>query len=203
MQTLGLSNEEQRSDGWLKRIFWPIVKNAWDVNSLGRQGFWICVAIAAFQFVFVLPSGNIVMILAGAVVGLAFLIGGMGVREGSWPAAALVFSIYFLGLLYSMASGIFPGFLAIIAAALLLTNLRAAFLASEWRPATEEEDRPTRFNESFTDKLVDQLPAKLWPILQIPFFVLSALLVLATLAGVLFALALRLGISAPGGGLHP
>ena len=41
MQTLGLTGEDKRSDGRLKSIFWPTVDNAWDVNYLGQQGFWI------------------------------------------------------------------------------------------------------------------------------------------------------------------
>jgi hypothetical protein len=194
MQTLGLSGESKRSDGFLKGIFWPTVENAWDVDQMGRQGFWLCLIIAAFQLAVSLFTGNPIMIVTGAAAALAFLVGGMGVREGSWPAAALVFGIFFAGLLYSMANSQFPGFLAILAAGLLLSNVRAAFLASEWRPAAEDEDKPTRFNETLGDKLADQLPAKAWPVLQIPFFGLASLLLLLSLAAVGFALLQRLGI---------
>ena len=65
-----------------------------------------------------------------------------------------------------------------------LSNVRAAFLASEWRPAGEGEDKPTRFNDTLGDKLADQLPAKAWPVLQIPFFGLAAVLLLLSLAAV-------------------
>src|ERR1035438_8511767 len=187
MQTLGLSGESKRSDGRLKSIFWPTVENAWDVDSLGRQGFWICLIIAAFQLVVALATGNPIMIFTGAAAALVFLIGGLGVREGSWPAAALVFGVFFTGLLNTMANGQFPGILTILAAGILLSNVRAAFLASEWRPAAEDEDRPTRFNETFGDKLADQLPARAWPVLQIPFFGLAALLLLLSLAGLCVA----------------
>jgi NhaP-type Na+/H+ or K+/H+ antiporter len=67
----------------------------------------------------------------------------------------MVFALFFVGLLYSMAIGRFPGILAIIAAGILLSNVRAAFLASEWRPTGEEEDKPTRFNETLGDKLAN------------------------------------------------
>jgi hypothetical protein len=203
MQTLGLSGKSDRSDGRLKSIFWPTVENAWDVDYLGRQGFWICLLIAALQLVVAAMSGNPIVIVSGVVSALVFLIGGMGVREGSWPAAALVFCVFFLGLLYSTANGQFPGILMIIAACILLSNVRAAFLASEWRPAAGDEDRPMRFNESLGDKLDDQLPAKAWPVLQVPFFGLALLLLLLSLAGLVFVLLQRFGIIPPAGIARP
>lgn len=203
MQTLGLSQESKRSDGRLKSIFWPTVENAWDVDALGRQGFWICLIIAVFQIVVTLATGNPVFIVVGAASGIAFFVGGMGVRESSWPAAAMVFSIFFLGLLSTMANRQFPGFLAIIAACILLSNLRAAFLASEWRPVGEDEDRPTRFSESLGDKLADQLPARAWPVLQIPFFVLASILMLMNLAGLGIVLLQRFGIISHVGTVQP
>jgi len=195
MQTLGLSGETKRSDGWLKSIFWPTVENAWDVDYLGRQGFWICLWIAIFQLVVSVISGNPIVIAVGVAESLAFLIGGMGVRETNWSAAALVFSLFFFNQLYSLAAGHLPGALSIIGTGLLLSNLRAAFLASEWRPAAEGEDKPTRFNDSLRDKLVDQLPAKAWPVLQIPFFGLASVLLLLTLVGLGLVLMQRLGIA--------
>jgi len=203
MQTLGLSGEVKRSDGRLKSIFWPTVENAWDVDYLGRQGFWICWIVAVVQLLVALATGSPFTMVAGVAAGLVFLLGGMGVREGSWPAAALIFSIYFVGLLYNMASGQFPGILAIFVCGILLSNLRAAFLASEWRPAEKDDDKPTRFKETFGDKLVDQLPAKAWPVLQIPFFGLAALLLLLSLAGLGFALLQRFGVIPQAGALQP
>jgi hypothetical protein len=194
MQTLGLSGESKRSDGRLKSIFWPTVQNAWDVDSLGRQGFWICLLIAVFQLVIALAAGNPIVIVTGVAAALVLLLGGMGVREGSWPAAALVFAIFFTGLLYTVANGRFPGILAILAAGILLSNVRAAFLAAEWRPASGDEDRPTRFDDTLGDKLSDQLPAKAWPMLQIPFFGIAALILLLSLAGLGITLVHRFGI---------
>jgi hypothetical protein len=203
MQTLGLSQESKRSDGRLKSIFWPTVENAWDVDALGRQGFWICWIIAAFQLVLILATGNPVLIVFGMASALAFFAGGIGVREGSWPAAAMIFSIYFIGLLATMANRQFPGFLTIIAACILLSNLRAAFLASEWRPVAEDEDRPSRFSDSLGDKMADQLPAKAWPLLQIPFFVLASILIFMNLAGLGILLFQRFGIITLPGTLRP
>jgi len=101
-----------------------------------------------------------------------YLVGGMGVRESNWPAAAMVFTIYVINLL---GSGTPPGILSIIIAAVLLSNVRATFIASRWKPLAEGEDRPMRFSETFRDKLVDQLPPKAWPILKIPFFIVASL----------------------------
>jgi hypothetical protein len=142
------------------------------------------------------------MIATGMMTALAFLVGGMGVRQSNWPAAATVFALFFVGLLYGMASGQFPGFLAIIAAAILLSNVRAAFLASEWRPAGEDEDKPMRFNDTFGDKLADQLPAKIWPVLQVPFFALAGVLLLLSLVGLAIVAAQRFGILPNVGGAH-
>jgi hypothetical protein len=183
MQTLGLSGESKRSDGRLKSIFWPTVENAWDVDYLGQQGFWIRVVVATIQLVLGL-SGTPIMLITNAAAALVFFIGAMGVREANWPAAAMLFAIYSVGILTRIAMIGLPGPLSILFAAVLLSNVRAAYLASEWRPTQDDEDRPTRFNETFRDKLVDQWPAKAWPILQIPFFGMSALLLLLSLLGV-------------------
>lgn len=193
MQTLGLSGEAKRSDGWLKSIFWPTVENAWDVNYLGQQGFWICLLIAVLQALVGMLSGKPILLVVYLTMALVFVLGGMGVREASWPAAAMIFAIFFSDILYPLAVGRFPGILSILAAGILLSNVRAAFLASEWRPAREGEDRPTRFNETFWDKFVDQWPAKAWPVVQVPFFALAALMLLLSLVGVGSALWHRMG----------
>ena len=89
MQTLGLSGEAKPSDGRLKCIFWPTVQNAWDVDYLGRQGLWICVLIAVIQITVAVITGGSIVIAIGAMEALAFLVGGFGVRQGNWPAAAM------------------------------------------------------------------------------------------------------------------
>jgi len=198
MQSLNLTSEVRRSDGWLKSLFWPTVENAWDVNYLGQQGFWICMLLAVATLGMALLTGNGIAIVLGVVAAAAYVLGGMGVREKSWPAAALIFVTYSLNVLSTVALRQLPNVISIIFAAVLFSNLRAAFLASEWRPAGEGEDQPTRFNESLADKLVDQMPATFWPVLQIPFFVLGSLLLLVNLAGLGFVLAQRFGIWHPG-----
>lgn len=194
MQTLGLSGESKRSDGRLKSIFWPTVENAWDVNYLGEQGFWILIAVAVFELAVSALTGNTVVMISGIVTFFVYVMGAMGVREANWPAAAMVFSVYFAGMLGTLAMGRLPGVIAVIIAGVLLSNVRAAFLASEWKPLDENEDRPTRFNETLADKFSDQLPAKLWPKIQIPFFALASVLLLLELVGLGTALVQRFGI---------
>ena len=203
MQSLNLEQKKERDDGRLKSIFWPTVENAWDVDHLGRQGFWICLVIAILQVVVSLATGSAPAIAIGVAMAVAFFIGGMGVRQASWPAAALVFAIYFFNQVYALALGRFPGILGILAAGILLSNVRASFLASEWRPANDDEDRPTRFSESFGDKLVDQLPARAWPPLQIPFFVLGSILLVLTIAGMAVLVAQRVGLLPHAGPAQP
>lgn len=183
MQTLDLSGERKERDGRFKSLFWPTVENAWDVDYLGQQGFWICVVIAFLSSVLLviialaaptLAARVAVLIMTGAIF-FVFVVGGMGVRESSWPAAAAIFVLYVVN---QLGSGRPPGIVPIIIGAVLLSNLRATFLASRWNAPAEGEDRPTRFNETFRDKLVDQLPPRLWPVLRIPFFVIATLLFL-------------------------
>ena len=183
MQTLGLSGEAKRSDGLLKSLFWPTVENAWDVDYIERQGFWICVIIGVIKAIASLFLGNPVIMISGLAEALIFLLAAMGVREGNWPASAMIFSIYVLDLGFGAVRGVPPGFLPVVVAAILLSNVRAAFLASRWKPVAEEEDRPMRFNETLRDKFVDILPPRAWPILKIPFFVLASLLLFLSILG--------------------
>ncbi|WP_162601866.1 hypothetical protein [Occallatibacter savannae] len=178
MQTLDLSGESKKSDGRIKSLLWPTVDNAWDVDYLGQQGFWICLIIALLSAALLLviafeiatpEARNRVLLLAGLTF-FVYVVGGMGVRETSWPAALSVFVLYAVN---QLGSGRPPGVIPIIIGGVLLSNVRATFLASRWKPPAEGEDRPMRFNETLRDKLVDQLPPRLWPILRIPFFIAS------------------------------
>ena len=193
MQSLGLSSEEKRTDGRLKSIFWPTVENAWDVNYLGQQGFWICVVIGLFRLIAFAFVASPILLVLGLATALIFLLGGIGVREASWPAAAILFTMFVADMVETLGRGTPPGVFSIAIAAILLSNVRAAFLASEWRPTGPDEDRPTRFNETFADKLVDQMPAKLWPVIRVPFFILSALYLLLVFAGFAMQIAQRIG----------
>jgi hypothetical protein len=196
MQTLGLVSESKRTDGWLKSLLWPRVENAWDVDYLGQQGMWVCTIIAAFTLIVSVLSANPVIIFIGILSALFFLLGGMGVREGNWPAAAMVFAFQVLDILYRAANLQPPSVFSILFTVVLLSNLRATFLALQWKPLEDGEDRPSRFSETLVDKFVDQMPARLWPKLQIPFVILGVSLLILTLLGLGMLLVQRLGLAA-------
>jgi hypothetical protein len=88
--------------------------------------------------------------------------------------------------MYLLDTLLTPGVVRIILSALLLSNLRATWIAASWRPESEEAALPPRFNETFADKLADQLPPWLWPKVRIAYYIYSAgflLLVIVGLAG--------------------
>ena len=187
MQTLDLSGTSKKTDGRLKSLFWPTVENAWDMDSLGQQGFWICLIIGLISLIVVAIQASeipnhaqgVVTLVVGVIAFFVYFAGGIGVRQASWPAALLVFVVYVFNYL---ASGGLPGVIPLIVAAILLANVRATILASQWKPAAEDEDRPMRFNETWRDKLVDQLPPRAWPILKYPFYFFATMILLMLLA---------------------
>lgn len=196
MQTLNLSGDAKKSDGRLKSLFWPTVENAWDVDYLGQQGFWICFAIgvlnlalSAFMSVNVaVPAMRIFLLVIGVLAFFVYWVGGMGVRERSFIAALTVFILYVVGVLAQVR---FPGVLPFIISAVLLSNVRATFLASQWRPASEDEDHPMRFNDTLRDKMVDQMPPRAWPILRYPFYIAASLMLVLMIFGAFVNLANR------------
>jgi hypothetical protein len=187
MQTLDLSGESRKSDGRLKSLFWPTVENAWDVDYLGQQGFWLCLIIGVINFAVLAiaaaatpaPSARLVDLVLAVMIFFVYWVGGMGVRQSSWLAAVFIFALYVIN---QLAVARVPGVLSFIIAAVLLSNVRAAILAANWKPAADDEDRPTRFNETVRDKLVDQLPPRIWPILKYPFYFFATTLLLMLLA---------------------
>jgi len=103
------------------------------------------------------------------------------VRERNRYAALAVFVMYLLDTL------LMPGVVRIILCALLLSNLRATWIAASWRPESEEAALPPRLNETFADKIADQLPAWLWPKVKVAYYIFSGgflLLVLVALASI-------------------
>jgi hypothetical protein len=201
MQSLDLSGSAKKSDGRFKSLLWPTVDNAWDVDYVGQQGFWICLAIAVLNlFLILLMSGAFDrpevrnrLLIVGVTTFFVYFVGGMGVRQASWPAAAVVFVLYAVG---QLATGRVPGILSIIIGAVLLSNLRATYLAAHWKQPADDEDRPMRFNETLRDKLVDQLPPRAWPILRIPFYIAASLLLVFSLYA--SAIATRAPVAVPG-----
>jgi hypothetical protein len=164
VETLGLSDSTPRSESRLKSLFWPSIQTGSDVDYLGTQGYWVCTFVAVVSFVVMVATGQP---LTGAAILLFYYLGGVGVRERSRYAAAVVFSEYLLETVMS------PGVVRIIVTALLFSNLRATWLAAGWKPDSEEAILPPRMNETWADKLADRFPMWLWPKVRIVYYVFS------------------------------
>lgn len=178
MQTLGLSDSPVRTEGRLKSLLWPSVQTSNDVDYLGAQGYWVCAIVAVLGLI---ASALIGHPLAGIFVFLYYYLGGVGVRQSSVYAAAAVLVMYIADSLLSIAGN---PVMKIIIAALLLANLRATWIASRWKPESEAAVPPPRFNETWTDKFVDQLPMWLWPKIRIAYYIFSACFLLLVAVGI-------------------
>jgi len=182
MQTLGLSESTPRSESRLKSLFWPSIQSGADVDYLAVQGFWVCTIVGVWSLVILSLAGQPI---TGLLVLLVFHLGGIGVREHNPFAAAIVLVYY---LVDSLGSGI--GVVRVIVAALLLSNLRATWIADNWKPDSEEAALPPRLAETFADKVSDQWPALVWPKVKIIYYIFSVGYLALIVAG-LIVMALR------------
>ncbi|MBZ5572395.1 MAG: hypothetical protein LAO09_11025 [Acidobacteriia bacterium] len=165
MQTLGISDSTPRTESRLKSLFWPSIQTGSDVDYLGAQGYWVCTVVSVLSFVFLVVSGQPI---SGIFVLLFYYLGGVGVRERSRYAATVVLLAYVGD---TLETGL--GVLRVLIGALLLSNLRATWIASRWKPASEEAILPPRLSETWADKLADRLPMWLWPKVRIAYYVFS------------------------------
>jgi hypothetical protein len=192
VQTLGLSDSTPRTENRLKSLFWPSIQSGADVDYLAVQGFWVCTIVGLMSLVFLFAAQPITAIL----VFLLFHLGGVGVREHNPFVAAIMLAYYLVDFL---ASAFFllttsPGIsvVRIIVIALLFSNLRATWIASGWKPESEEAALPPRFGDTFSDKVADKWPAFIWPKIKWLYYVYSFGL-LALMAAGLILVFLRRG----------
>jgi hypothetical protein len=179
MGYLGLSEPLEKEDNLLQRLFWP-GDHAGEADTLGQQGFWICAVVAIGSFVVLAVPGHWIL----ALLTLAFFgLGGIGVREHSTVAAVLVAVAYVLNQTANVMAGKFPGFLAIVAGVLLIANIRGSWVAARWAKRGDPEAFPERMRETWRDRLVDQMPALLWPRARIAFFCVAGIYMLVLLLG--------------------
>lgn len=186
MQTLGLSDSTVRSDGRLKSLFWPSIQSGADVDYLAVQGFWVCTMVGAMSLVFLALAHQPI---TGVLVFLLFHLGGVGVREHN-PFAAAVILLYYIVDFLAAAVFLFVnspgiGVLRIIIVALLLSNLRATWIAGSWKPESEEAALPPRMGESFADKFSDIWPAFIWPKIKVLYYIFSFGFLTLTVAGLI------------------
>ena len=185
MQTLGLSDSTTRTEGRLKSLFWPSIQSGADVDYLAIQGFWVCTIVGVVSLFFLVASGHPIL---GLLVFLLFHLGGVGVREHNPFAAGVILVYYvvdflasFLLFLNSPAIGV----VKVIIVALLVSNLRATWIAAGWKPDSEEAALPPRMGETFSDKLSDKWPAFIWPKIRMIYYVFSFGYLALTVAGLI------------------
>jgi hypothetical protein len=176
MQRLGLSDSTPQSESRIKSLFWPSIQNGSDVDYLGAQGYWVCTLVAVLSFGASLLVSN--WINAVAIL-IFYYVGGVGVRERSRYAALVVFLMFAADM---VAGG--PGVFRILIGALLLSNVRATWIAFDWKPESEEAALPPRFSDTLGDKFADQFPAFLWPKIRIVYYIYSAILLGLVFVGI-------------------
>lgn len=184
MQTLGLSDSTTRSESRLKSLFWPSIQSGADVDYLAVQGFWVCTIVGALSLVFQVLAGNPV---TGAVLFLLFHFGGIGVREHNPFAAGVMVAYYvidFLGsVIFVFANSPGIGVVKVIIMALLLSNLRATWIAAGWKADSEEAALPPRMGDTVADKFSDKWPAFIWPKVKVLYYIFSFLFLALIVAG--------------------
>ena len=186
MQTLGLSDSVPRSESRLKSLFWPSIQSGADVDYLAVQGFWVCTIVGVMSLAFLALAHQPVI---GLLVFLLFHLGGVGVREHN-PFAAAVILVYYVVDFLASAFFLFVnspgvGVLRIIIVALLLSNLRATWIAGGWKPDSEEAALPPRMGDTFADKFSDLWPAFIWPKIKVVYYIFSFGFLSLTVAGLL------------------
>ncbi len=131
-------------------------------------------AVALLSLSFMLVSGQPLLAIW---VGLIFFLGGVGIRQTSVAGAVSVFLVYLfqkVAAIVMVAGGVF-GVVDYFILAILMANVRGTVKAAEWkhRPELQEAElEPARFNETWRDKLCDQMPPKVWPWAKYLFFTL-------------------------------
>ena len=174
MQTLGLSDSTTRSESRLKSLFWPSIQSGADVDYLAVQGFWVSTFVGVWSLVILILAGQPI---TGVLVLLIFHLGGVGVREHNPFAAAIMLAYYLVEFLASFvfvfvnSPGI--GVVKVIVIALLLSNLRATWIAGNWKPDSDDAALPPRLGETFADKFSDRWPSFIWPKVRILYYLYS------------------------------
>lgn len=187
MSTLGLSGEPSRDENIFKRIFWP-ANQPYEADSLGQQGMWVCLVVAVISVGVSAATGHPVIAL---LLLLFYGLGGMGVREHSVAAAIVVALGYLLSGAMVVLLGRPPGLLDIAVTCVLLANIRGTVIASRWKKVADPELFPQRLSTTFTDKLIDQWPARFWPKGRFVFFAVAAMYMVLFALGVVGTMRLR------------
>ena len=178
MQTLGLAESTTRTESRLKSLLWPSIQSGADVDYLAVQGYWVCTIVGTISLLALVFGGQPII---GILVFLVFHVGGVGVREHN-PFAATVTLLYYVLDFFAA-----PGFsiVRIIFTALLLSNLRATWIAGNWKPESDEAVLPARLSDTFFDKLADKWPSFIWPKVKVLYYIFSVAFLAVIVAGLI------------------
>ena len=156
-----------------KRLLWPAIVNDADVDTVTRQGFWLCVALSVLTLLSGLVGGDKFAVLSSAAFMFAAAI---GVRNHSIPAAVAVLAVYLGERLLLLRLGQNPiGMTPGIVTALLIANVRATWLAAQIA-AKRTEPPPVPLASTIPEKFADVFPIRIWPYAQWMFWPLTALM---------------------------
>jgi hypothetical protein len=180
METLGLSGPPAPRDSFFRRLFWPSADSA-DADTLGQQGFWLCLILAVIAVATAVFQSHLIF---GVLFGIFYFFCGLGVREHDVPAAIAAAGVYLVNIIAtSLTEKHPPGVLTVFIVLLLIANVRGCWIASKWAKDGDPALIPARLNETWQDKLVDQMPARVWPLTRKTFYVVASIVLLLTLAG--------------------
>jgi len=183
MQTLGLSDSTPHTESRLKSLFWPSIQTGSDVDYLGMQGYWVCTIVAIISLCVLTANSHLILAL---IVSSYFYLGGVGVRQRSSYAAAMVLFMYSLDTIPIIRTAQLGGIvLRILLLSLLLSNFRATWIASHWKGDSEEAALPQRLGGTWSDTFANLLPLWLWPKLRIPYYIYSSLIAALTVVGLI------------------
>ena len=161
MQILGLSKSTPTSEGRLKALLWPTIRNDGDFDYITEQGFWVCFIVAVSTLVFSFFTHSLFW---GSFEFLFYFLAGLGVRQRSKVAAITAFVAYLLGgLVLQRFTGNGFGIVRVVFLALLLANIRGIWLSSQWKKDPNCVQDLVRLNQTIFDRLSDQLPSRVWP----------------------------------------
>ncbi len=186
METLGLSSAKSQEDGLFRRLVWPTITNQYDVDLIGRRGFWLALAVGIVSCIGVSVQGNW---LIGLLVLVVFVLGAAGIRERSVAASALILAIYALGIVGSWGMALLGygntgnPFVGIVLLMLLCANLRATILSQRWLALGVDSEFPEREDGAAMNAVVNRFPRTCWPWGRYIFFVLAPIYILLTLVG--------------------
>lgn len=160
MQTLGLSESTPKPENRLKTLFWPRVSYPEDIDLLGSQGYWVCVIIAASTLIANLSRHTGAL---GLLDALFYYLAGVGIRRTSRFAATSALLIYLLSVVAALKIAHSGGVVSIFFLALLVSNVRATWLAKRLAIEQGLQQRDPRALPNTTSVFTDVLPRHIWP----------------------------------------